>query len=262
MATDLYYEVHGDGPPLVFAHGLGGNHASWFQQVPFFARSYQVIIFDHRGFGNSRGFKDGPDRSKFVEDLKGLLDYLGIGKVALVAQSMGGGSCAGFTVRYPERVSALVLADTLVGIKLPEHLQSRMAALRKTTADLPQLQRVLSSRFRDQEAVLTHLYTEINNFNMGARENVRGSLGEGVAVEQLADTKVPILFLVGGEDILFPPEMVLGVHLMIPGSQYLEVPGAGHSVYFEVPKSFNDAVYAFLKESGVGGLQGAPQQVV
>ncbi len=96
---------------------------------------------------------------------------------------------------------------------------------------------------------------------MGARENVRGSYGEGVTVEQLADTKIPILFLVGGEDILFPPEIVLGVHQMIPGSQYLEVPGAGHSVYFEIPKSFNNAVYAFLKEFGVGGrLQGGLAQ--
>ncbi len=46
---DLYYEEHGDGPPLVFAHGVGGNHASWYQQVPFFARSYRAITCDQRG---------------------------------------------------------------------------------------------------------------------------------------------------------------------------------------------------------------------
>ena len=95
MATELYYEVHGEGPSVVFAHGLGGNHASWFQQVPFFARSYQVVTFDHRGFGNSRDVAGGADRPRFVEDLKDLLDHLDITKAALVGQSMGGATCAG-----------------------------------------------------------------------------------------------------------------------------------------------------------------------
>ena len=49
---DLYYESHGDGPAVVFAHGVGGNHASWYQQVPFFSRSYQAITVDQRGFGS------------------------------------------------------------------------------------------------------------------------------------------------------------------------------------------------------------------
>ncbi len=254
MATELYYEVHGEGPSVVFAHGLGGNHASWFQQVPFFARSYQVVTFDHRGFGNSRDVAGGADRPRFVEDLKDLLDHLDITKAALVGQSMGGATCAGLTARYPERVSALVLADSLVGIRLPDALQPRMDTVRKANADLPQLQRVLSPKFRDQEPVLTHLYAEINNFNMGVRKNVHGTF-EGVTVQQLVDTNIPILFLVGGEDILFPPDVVTGVQRMIPGSQYLEVPGAGHSVYFEIPNSFNEGVLAFLWASGVMGRQ-------
>jgi pimeloyl-ACP methyl ester carboxylesterase len=249
MSTELYYETHGEGPEVVFAHGLGGNHASWFQQVPFFARFFRVVIFDHRGFGNSRNLEGGPDRSRFVDDLKGLLDHLQIARAALVAQSMGGGTCVGFTRKYPERVGALVLADTLVGIKLPETLQPRMEAVRRTTADLSQLERVLSSGFRDREPVLTHLYTEINNFNLGVRDNVRGTFGEGVTVEELTKTRVPILFLVGGEDILFPPDVVRGVQRMIPGSHYLEVPGAGHSVYFENPNGFNERVLDFLKAS-------------
>ncbi len=255
MATELYYEVLGEGPPLVFAHGLGGNHASWFQQVPYFARFYQVVTFDHRGFGNSRHAEGGPDRSRFVEDLKDLLDHLGIAKAVLVAQSMGGGTCAAFTVRYPEWVTALVLADTLVGLRLPETLQPRIDAVRKATTNLPQLERVLSRGFRDQQPVLTHLYVQINNFNMSAREKIHGNIGEGVTLQQLAETKTPILFWVGAEDVLFPPDIVAKVHNTIPGSQYLEIPGAGHSVYFESPKGFNERVLAFLEASGVGGNQ-------
>src|SRR5438094_6559471 len=50
---ELYYEVHGNGPAVVFAHGAGGNHLSWWQQVPVLARQYRCISFDHRGFGQS-----------------------------------------------------------------------------------------------------------------------------------------------------------------------------------------------------------------
>ena len=57
---ELYYEVHGEGPALVLAHGGGGNHLSWWQQVPALAKHYRCITFDHRGFGSSRDLDDGP----------------------------------------------------------------------------------------------------------------------------------------------------------------------------------------------------------
>jgi 3-oxoadipate enol-lactonase len=86
---DLYYEVHGDGPAIVFAHGAGGNHLSWWQQVPVFTRQYCCITFDHRGFGQSSDNPNGPGSQAFVEDLKQLLDHLKIERASPVAQSMG-----------------------------------------------------------------------------------------------------------------------------------------------------------------------------
>jgi 3-oxoadipate enol-lactonase len=245
MAT-IYYEVHGDGPALVLAHGMGGNHASWFNQVPFFSRWFKVVTFDHRGFGNSRDLEGGADRSRFADDLKDLLDHLGIAKAVLVAQSMGGGSCSCLAVRHPEKVSALVLADTLVGFTIPEALRPRMEAVRSATSSLPQLDRVLSSQFREREPALAHLYTELNSFNGHARESLSGSL-PGISVDQLSASGIPILFLVGSEDILFPPDLIKAVHQLIPNSEYHEIADSGHSVYFEKPREFNDAIFKFLK---------------
>jgi pimeloyl-ACP methyl ester carboxylesterase len=245
--ANVYYEIVGDGPALVLAHGMGGNHASWFNQVPFFSRWFKVITFDHRGFGNSRELEGGADRSRFPDDLEDILNRLEIEKVILVAQSMGGGTCATFAMRHPQRVSALVLADTLVGLTIPEPLQPRMSAVRSATSGLPQLQRVLSDKFREEEPGLTHLYTELNSFNGHARESLTGSL-PGISVEQLVASEIPILFLVGSKDILFPPNLVKAVHEHIPNSCYREINDAGHSVYFEKPREFNDAVLAFLKE--------------
>jgi 3-oxoadipate enol-lactonase len=242
----IYYEVHGDGPALVLAHGMGGNHASWFNQVPFFSRWFKVVTFDHRGFGNSRNLEGGTDRSRFPDDLKDLLDHLGIAKAVLVAQSMGGGSCANFAVRHPEKVRALILADTLVGLTIPQSLAPRMDAVRRATSGLAQLDRVLSRLFREREPALTHLYTQLNSFNGNARESLSGSL-PGVSVDQLSASRIPILFLVGSNDILFPPDLVKSIHQLIGNSEYHEIADSGHSVYFEKPRQFNDAVFNFLQ---------------
>src|SRR5260370_8625542 len=87
---DLYYETHGQGPAIVFAHGGGGSHMRWWQQVPAFTKSYQCVTFDHRGFGLSREIPHGPGAPSFVEDPRGLLDHLGTAKAAAVGQSMRG----------------------------------------------------------------------------------------------------------------------------------------------------------------------------
>ena len=76
---DFYYETDGEGPAIVFAHGRGGNHMSWWQQVPVFSKNYRCITFDHRGWGTSTDEPGGPGHGAFVEDLKQLLDYLEVG---------------------------------------------------------------------------------------------------------------------------------------------------------------------------------------
>jgi hypothetical protein len=68
--AELYYEVHGDGPPLVLAHGAGGNHMSWWQQVPHFRERYRRVTFAHRGFAPSTDRPSGPGREAFVDDLQ------------------------------------------------------------------------------------------------------------------------------------------------------------------------------------------------
>ena len=117
---DLHYQCYGEGDAIVFAHGAGGNLLSWWQQIPFFSQRYRCVTFDHRGFGHSLDVPEGPGAAKFVDDLRGLLDHLGIESAHLVAQSMGGRTMLGFAVRYPSRVRSLVMADTVGGMNVPE----------------------------------------------------------------------------------------------------------------------------------------------
>lgn len=255
----LYYEVHGQGFPVVFAHGLGGNHASWFHQVPAFAQAYTAITFDQRGFGNSRDVADGPGRSRFVEDLRVLLDHLDIPKAVLVGQSLGGGTCTGFTLAYPARVAALILADTVLGLKLPRALQSLREEAMRNTEQLPQLERVLGATFRKREPALSFLYTQLGSFNAVTRATLRGSF-DSRPVEDLRATGVPTMFIAGSEDTMFPPPVIAEVARLVPGARYVEVPEAGHSAYFESPRVFNEAVMRFLDD--VGSAAGRRRRVL
>ena len=95
---------------FLFAHGLGGNHLSWWQQVPHFRNRYTCVTFGHRGFWPSEDAPDGPGPLAFVDDLAALIDHLDLPDVRLVAQSMGGWSSLGYALRAPARVRALVMA--------------------------------------------------------------------------------------------------------------------------------------------------------
>src|SRR5271154_5548545 len=115
----LYYERVGAGAPLVFLHGLGGNHLSWWQQVPYFMRSFECITVDQRGFGLSPD-TDGSFNRAHSSDLGALLDHLKIGKAVLIGQSMGGWTIVGYALEHPERVTAMVMCDTPGGVFTPE----------------------------------------------------------------------------------------------------------------------------------------------
>jgi 3-oxoadipate enol-lactonase len=246
---DLYYEVHGSGPAVVFLHGVGGNHAAWYQQAPFFARHYKVITVDQRGFGHSED-RNGLGRAGFVDDLRGLVDALSVDAISIVAQSMGGATGIGFAVRYPERTRSLVMADTLGGIELPAHLRSIVEANSAATRDLSQLERVVAKSFPIRDPARAELYLQIASFNRN-NANRLNSIGPALppnSIEAIgvAAKKVPMLFLVGEEDVLQLPAVIKETAGLIAGAAFTVVPDAGHSVYFERPDVFNYVVHDFL----------------
>ena len=110
--TCLYYEVTGRGPAIIFAHGLGGNHLSWWQQVPQFCDRYTCVTFAHRGFAPSAVIEGGPDPADYAGDLAALIDHLGLDTPDLVGYSLGGGVAFFTAVKYPEKVGKLVTASS------------------------------------------------------------------------------------------------------------------------------------------------------
>jgi 3-oxoadipate enol-lactonase len=244
--ASLYYEVHGDGPVLVLAHGAGGNRLSWWQQVPVFARRHRVIVFDHRGFGRSRA--DDFDPREFAADLEAILAAANAERVSLVCQSMGGWTGLPFALRHPARVRCLVLACTPGGY-VDDAVLAAVAGVQQRIAEAgidhtPALGRSCVRRRPD----LRYLYDQIGALNeVGFAAAARLFDRESrVAPAQAAKLTTPTLLLTGSEDLLFPPAMMHAVAKALPGASIQEVEGAGHSIYFEQPERFNAIVIDFL----------------
>lgn len=249
--ADIYWQSHGNGPAIVLAHGIGGNHAAWFRQIGPLSRSNRVIAFDHRGFGLSIDH-DGRGRTAFAEDMLALLDHLEVERALLVGQSMGAGTCISFACAYPERVAALAIADSLHAIEEPDDVRAVMDHARGTTAGLGQIERVLGAKTRAADPELETLYVQIASFNSRTRHDLPGEFPRH-APERLGALGCPVLFVAGMEDILFPIEAIRAVQARVPNSFLVEIVDAGHSAFIERPTEFNDTILTLAQLSGHAG---------
>lgn len=253
-AAEIYYEVHGaDGPWLVFAHGRGGNAASWWQQVPHFARRYRVIVFDHRAFGRSACALEDFHARYFADDLAAVLDAEGAGPVSLVCQSMGGQTGLTFTLAHPARVRCLVLACTSAGLvteAIRKRRKARADGLEKTGFD----NLALAPDYFETAPEMVFLYNQIRGFNTGGPMAWTRGRGPDTDTDpaRLQGYATPTLLITGENDQLYPPPLLHEVAAMIPGCQVHDLPTVGHSAYFEDAPAFNETVAAFLERHAGG----------
>jgi 3-oxoadipate enol-lactonase len=253
-AARLYYETHGSGPALVFAHGLGGGHLSWWQQVPHFRDRYTCVVFDHRGFGLSTEGPDKPGPDAYVDDLAALIAHLGVADVRLVAQSMGGWTCLGYALRHPERVRALVLACTTGTLGDPETVR----IFREHGAGQPEAALVArgihpaaGERMAREQPALHFLYREVDALSHNLdKAAVRKKLMALRTTPRtvVAQLRPPLLCVTGEEDIVIPSAAVAVLASIVPGARLARVPEAGHSVYWERPAMFNRLVDELLRD--------------
>ncbi len=247
--AELYYEVSGQGPAVVFAHGAGGNHASWWQQVPRFSEGHSVVTFDHRCFGRSSCPPEAFHPRHFSGDLLAILDAAGIQRAALVCQSMGGWTGLRTALEHPERVSCLVLADTPGGLLTPKVLEAAARIGAGAREEGIRGNAALAPDYPARRPEMAHLYDQIGSFNRGFEPVLLARMfdAEGrVAAEALGGFRVPTLLLSGECDQLFPPEALREVAGLIPGAELRSFPGIGHSIYFEDAEAFNSVVAEFV----------------
>ena len=250
--VNMYYEVHGNGPSVVFCHGSGGNHLSWWQQIPYFSKYYRCVLYDHRTFGLT-GDEDPPKgRSEFAEDLKCLLDFLEIERTAIVAHSMGGRSGSMFTIRNPERVWALVLSGSNGGSDSSEARKVRQRHKSDPPFTPKGALRAISQEFTEKYPEKAFLYRQIMKLNPkhdGDFLKVPKRLWGMSTHEKFSDINLPMLYTTGENDVLVHPETIRIASELIPHSEFYVFRNAGHSSYYEQPEHFNEIVHQFLKKS-------------
>lgn len=255
----IHYEVTGAGPAIVFAHGLGGNHLSWWQQVAHFSPNYTCVAFAHRGFAPSSAIPGGPDPADYAGDLAALIEHLGLGDVRLVAQSMGGWTAVEYALHRGVKLRALVLAATTGTLdprrmREPERsrLEGWMRDSERARIDLAKrgMHVAAGARMAAEQPALHLLYRHIDDMNAHlAKEAIRARLwaGRTRAPEELAAAGCPILFISGDEDIVMPPFAADAIAAVVPGARVAHIPDAGHSAYFERAAVFNRLVEDFFK---------------
>src|SRR5690606_41294833 len=117
---ELYYEVHGEGTPLVLIHGLGMPATTWYRQVPAFAARHQVIVLDNRGAGRSDQPYEGYSIHRMAQDVVELLDHRNIPRAHILGLPRGGLIAPALALSRPERLHGLIPGGPSPGG--PEHL--------------------------------------------------------------------------------------------------------------------------------------------
>lgn len=246
--VDLYYEVHGEGEQtLMFAHGMGGNAAIWFNQIAHFAPNYRVIAFDHRYFGRSACSVEDYKPASFPADAIAIMDAEEIASAIWVCQSMGGWTGSQLAVHHSDRVDALIMSHT-PGIFQHATAVNDTSRLARTIESgvLP----ALALDFPEKNPPMAALYGAINRFNTIENAAISRKIGQarlGINIESLVDYATPTLFITADQDVLFDSGYIKALALALPGAQFANLGDVGHSSYFELPTAFNHAVEGFLE---------------
>jgi pimeloyl-ACP methyl ester carboxylesterase len=273
--TRLYWETHGEGPPLVLCYGLSCRKEHWRHQLPYFRKRFRVVFLDYRGHNASE--VPSSDRALTLghcaEDLRSLLDALGIQRAAFAGHSLGVAVLVEAASRFPERFHAMALICGAVHNPFDHMLYTdrlntlyRLSAL--FTAHFPGASEAVWRLASPKNPVARYLALQLGfNPERAARQDVESYL-EGVrrmpttvfhalladytATDRrtlLTTLAVPTLVVAGENDCVTPLEVQQEMARLIPGGRLLTVPGGSHNAHCDFPETVNQALEAFFEES-------------
>jgi 3-oxoadipate enol-lactonase len=261
--VNLAYDDQGDGDRTVLLiHGHPFNRTMWTPQAAVLSANRRVLVPDLRGYGRS-SLPAGSRETRletFASDNLALMDALGIHSFALAGLSMGGQIALEMYRQAPERIEALLLADTFAGLDTPERKQ-----LRLTTAD--RLEREGMEAYANEE--LTKMITADNARHFpnvaaqviemmtttpraGAAAALRGRAQRRDYLPLLKEIRVPATIVVGREDWYTPVAMAQQLRDGISGSELVVIEGAGHIPNLERPEAFNKVLESWLIREPLG----------
>jgi pimeloyl-ACP methyl ester carboxylesterase len=258
----------GEGPPVVFVHGLAGSWPNWLEQLPVLAERHRVITLDLPGFGHSPMPAEKITISYYARVLDGLLDTLEVDAAAFVGNSMGGFISAELAIAYPQRAERLVLVSP-AGLSTYQHRQAMRVLPWLTRAE-----RIVAS-YTAWTAAHSHTVTRrrgLRNATLGmvvrhpgllpgplAAEQVRGAGKPGFMQalranldyplqDRLGEIACPTLIVWGEADRIISVRDAELFGQLIRGSRTVIFEDTGHVSMLERPEAFNELLDGFLSE--------------
>lgn len=254
--TLIYYQIRGEGTPLVLIMGFGATGNLWEQHVKTYEQHFQCIMLDNRGVGMSDA-PEGPYTTELMaNDTIAVMDHLGVTNAQVAGISMGGAIAQTLALDHPERVKSLVLISTW----------PRFNNYAKTVYEnLKKLRRVVPA---DDFMELLQLWIfappyyelfldDLKTGQRGALDNPKPQTTSGFdgqldacikhnTVDRLHEIKVPTLITIGMMDILTPPAFSDILHEKISGSEIVKFPTGGHVHHWEDLERFNEVTARFI----------------
>jgi aminoacrylate hydrolase len=250
----LYYERHGAGYPVLFVTGLAGHGQYWRDQIPSFARNFEVIVHDHRGVGESEANACSPTIERWAGDVIALMDGLGIARAHLVGHSAGGAIAQVLAIEHPQRLASIVIAASWP--KADAYFR-RLFALRKEI-----LLRLGPSSYVQTNTLLLYSpdYIARNNeklrlmeaqalANFPPPERTLSRIDAILAFDRSADLgriRTPTLIVGTHDDLVTPAYYSEDLARRIHGAEVKFFPHGGHYFNQVLPREFNQAVLPFL----------------
>lgn len=256
---NMYYEVHGEGEPLVFIVGLGVGISSAFLDIPAFSDKFKVVLFENRGAGRSDTPAIPYTMEMMVDDTAGLLDAIGIDDAHIMGRSMGGMIAQHFALRYPQRVRSLILMCTDCGGSYYksdpeyEHSFSDTEHMKKLTLEeryRENMRWLVSQEFIDKNP---ELIKESIIKLMEYPTPPQGFAGQTQAIEghntyeRLAEIKAPTLVIHGDADRVNLVENARILASRIPNAELVILKNMKHMFMLEAKEETTRIVLDFLR---------------
>ncbi|MEW6735038.1 MAG: alpha/beta hydrolase [Acidobacteriota bacterium] len=251
----IVYEDIGEGNPLVFIHGHPFNRSMWREQISTFSQRYRVIVPDLRGYGESEVVAEKTMLEDFAQDIAAILDSLKVSKIILAGLSLGGQIVLEFYHLFPQRVHALILADTFAQLDSDEKRQERYKIAERILKEgmneyakelLPKM--LAAKTIQEQPEVAEYLLNMMRTAPAkGAAAALRGRAERQDYTPLLPQIAVPTLIVVGSEDQFTPVSDAEFMRARIPNSRVAVIEATGHMPNLEKPAVFNNILNEFIK---------------